>query len=269
MTICLAAICDNSSKLVIASDSMITNPALSIEFEHPTKKMTELSDNCVALTAGDALAHTELFNSVQIEIEKLKSPTLKNIIPKIKDCYQEIRKREITEKYLLPRGFDGFSDFYQAQRMVNAEITQRIQFQIDEYDYGLEILIAGIEEGKAHIYEIFNPGTSKCFDSIGFHAIGSGVPHALNSLIARGCNQDMCLEECLITIYEAKKMAEKAPGVGLTLTNICFLCPKKGIVGLPQDKYDKLGQIFEKWVKDNNNWNSEANSLLKDIGITK
>ena len=269
MTICLGAICDNGSKLVIASDSMITNPALSIEFEHPTKKMTELSNSCVALTAGDALAHTELFNSVQIEIEKLKSPTLKSIISKIKECYQEIRKREITEKYLIPRGFDSFPDFYQAQRMLNPEITQRIQFQIEEYDYGLEILIAGIEKGEAHIYEIFDPGTSKCFDSIGFHAIGSGVPHALNSLIARGCNQGTCPEECLITIFEAKKMAEKAPGVGCTLTNICFLCPKKGIVEFPQDKYDKLEQIFEGWVKDDNNWNSEATSLLKDIGVIK
>ena len=96
MTICLAAICDNGSRLVVASDSMITNPALSIEFEHLTKKMTELSDRCVALTAGDALAHTELFNSVQDEIEKLKSPTLKNIISKIKECYQEIRKRDLV-----------------------------------------------------------------------------------------------------------------------------------------------------------------------------
>ena len=97
MTICLAAICDNSSRLVVASDSMITNRALSIEFEHLTKKMTELSDSCVALTAGDALTHTELFTSVQDEIKKLKSPTLKNIISKIKECYQEIRRREITE----------------------------------------------------------------------------------------------------------------------------------------------------------------------------
>lgn len=267
MTVCLAAICGQGSKLVIASDSMITNPALSIEFEHPGKKMTELSDSCIALTAGDALAHTELFNSVQIEIEKLKSPTLRNIILKIKECYQDIRKREITEKHLIPRGFNSFSEFYKAQRMLNPEITQRIQFQIEEYDYGLEILIAGVENGVAHIHEIFNPGTSKCFDSIGFHAIGSGVPHALNSLIARGCNQSASIEKCFMEIFEAKKMAEKAPGVGCTLTNICFLFPNKGIVGFPKEKYDDLEQILEKWITNDSDWKSEANSLLKNIGV--
>lgn len=269
MTICLAAICDSGSRLVVASDSMITNPALSIEFEHPTKKMTELSHSCVALTAGDALAHTELFNSVQIEIERLKSPTLTNIISKIKECYQEIRKREITEKYLIPRGFDNFADFYQAQRVLNLEIAQRIQYQIEEYDYGLEILIAGIEEGKAHIYEIFDPGTSKCFDSINFHAIGSGVPHALNSLIARGCNQSIPIADCLMKIFEAKKMAEKAPGVGCTLTNICFLSPNKGIIGFPKEKYNELEQIFKKWIKNDSDWNTEVNSLLSEIGVMK
>ncbi len=269
MTICLAAICDNGSRLVVASDSMITNPALSIEFEHLTKKMTELSDRCVALTAGDALAHTELFNSVQDEIEKLKSPTLKNIISKIKECYQEIRKREITERYIIPRGFDNIREFYQAQRVLDPEITKGIQFQIDRYDYGLEILIAGVEDREAHIYEIFDPGTSKCFDSIGFHAIGSGVPHALNSLIARGCNQNAPLAECFIKIFEAKKMAEKAPGVGRTLTNICFLIPQKGIIGFPKEKYDELEQIYEKWVRNDSDWNTAVNSLLNKIGAIK
>ncbi|MCK4554727.1 hypothetical protein KAU19_07285 [Candidatus Parcubacteria bacterium] len=269
MTICLAAICNKGLNLVVASDSMITNRSLSIEFEHPTKKMTELSDKCIALTSGDALAHTELFDSVQVEIEKLKSPTLKNIILKIKKCYQEMREEKIIEYYLIPRGFDNFAKFYQSQRILNPEISQRIQFQIEEYNYGLEILIAGIEDEQAHIYEIFDPGTSKCFDSIGFHAIGSGVPHALNSLIARGCNQNTNLEECLIEIFEAKRMAEKAPGVGATLTNICILCPKKGITGFPKEEYGKLEQIYKKWLKGDSNWNTEMNSLLKNIGIIK
>ena len=161
MTVCLAAICDGGSNLVLASDSMITNPALLIEFEHPTKKMTELSNHCIALTAGDALAHTELFNSVQIEIEKLKSPILTNMISKIKECYQEIRKREITERYLIPLGFQDFTNFYENHRMLNPEIAQRIQFDIEQYNYGLEILIAGIEKKRAHIYEVFDSGTSK------------------------------------------------------------------------------------------------------------
>ncbi|MEE9355563.1 MAG: hypothetical protein V3U75_08235 [Methylococcaceae bacterium] len=62
MTICIAGICENGLSLILASDAMLTNEGLSIEFEHPTKKMTCLSDCCIALTAGDALAYTEVFN---------------------------------------------------------------------------------------------------------------------------------------------------------------------------------------------------------------
>ena len=43
MTICIAAICEQGSALVLGTDSMITNEGLSIEFEHPGKKMTPLS----------------------------------------------------------------------------------------------------------------------------------------------------------------------------------------------------------------------------------
>ncbi len=92
MTICISVICDNSSKLIVASDNMLTNEVLSIQFEHPTKKMTELSDKCIALTAGDALAHTELFNSVQCEIDRLKEPSIVEIVETVKECYQGIRK---------------------------------------------------------------------------------------------------------------------------------------------------------------------------------
>jgi hypothetical protein len=74
LTICIASVCNNGSALVLAADRAVTSPSLSIEFEHPGKKMTCLSDSCVALTAGDALAHTELFDMVKGEIAALRAP---------------------------------------------------------------------------------------------------------------------------------------------------------------------------------------------------
>jgi len=268
MTICIAAICEKGSSLVLATDSMITNEGLSIQFEHPTKKMTSLSDSCIALTAGDALAHTELFNMVQGEITKLKAPLILEIVSKIKECYQRIRKSEIMGKILIPRGFNNFEDFYKAQRVLIPDIALTIQNQIDRYEYGLEILVAGISEEVAHIYGISDPGTSKCFDAIGFHAIGSGLPHAINTLIARGCHQSSDLKEALLIVYEAKKMAEKAPGVGANITDICIMKPQ-GITEFPRDKLGQLNKIYEKWVRREPNWASDLDALLKEIGVLK
>ena len=105
MTICIAGICEKSSSIILASDSMITNPGLSIEFEHPTKKMTFLSESCIALTAGDALAHTELFNIALYEICQLREPSINKIVEKIKECYQNIRHKEIAEKNFKTKRF--------------------------------------------------------------------------------------------------------------------------------------------------------------------
>jgi len=248
MTICIALICNNGLNAVLATDSMITNEGLSIEFEHPTRKMTTLSDCCAALTAGDALAHTELFNMVVDEIHQLKSPQVSEIVEKVKHCYKTIRDKEIREKILNPRGFQHIGEFYRVQRELIPDVALTIQAQMEQYDYGLDILVSGANRGKASIYGIVNPGTSNCFDAVGFHAIGSGLPHAINTLISRECHQGISLEEGILITYEAKKMAEKSPGVGMKITNMSIV-NEKGIIELDRDQVDRLDEIYKKWVK--------------------
>ncbi|MGH7900742.1 MAG: hypothetical protein ACRENZ_03295 [Thermodesulfobacteriota bacterium] len=263
MTICIGAINSGGSCVILASDSMITNSYLSIEFEHHTNKMTKLSDTCIALTAGDALAHTELFKDVQRNIYQLKNPSFEDIKEKVKDCYQSIRQRVIKERYLKPRGFDSLQEFYEHHRHIYGDIVMGIQGQIDSYDYELEILLAGVSNGEAHLYGIVNPGTSHCFDSIGFYAIGSGLPHALNSLIARGCHEDNSLEECLLNTLEAKIMAEKAPGVGSKVTNICMI-DDSGITNLSEPQISRLRELIWKRFKGEDGWEQEITELIKE-----
>lgn len=265
MTICISAICENGTSLILAADTMLTNRALSIQFEHPTRKIINLAKNCVALTAGDALAHTELFNMVQNYISQLKSPSIFDIVDCVKKSYQEIRKREIKEKILMPRGFNDFKDFYENQRALLPDIATSIQYAIDKYDYGLEIIIAGITEGIAHIYGVSDPGTSECFDAVGFHAIGSGLPHALNSLIARQCCHFNPLKETILIVYEAKKNAEKAPGVGSKITDIYIMTPDKEYE-FPRDRINDLDLIYKKWIERNETWMDDLDNLLKHIG---
>ncbi|MCK4653489.1 MAG: hypothetical protein KAU01_03495 [Candidatus Cloacimonetes bacterium] len=265
MTICIAAICDNGSNLILSTDSMITNPGLSIQFEQPIRKMQSLSEKCFALTAGDALAHTELFNKVKDEIAKLKSPSVPEVVEKVKKCYQLIRKDKINEIILNPKGFRDFHDFYQTQRMMSQENMMMINHEIDEYRYGLEIIVAGESSKMAHIYGISDPGTSQCFDSIGFFAIGSGSPHAMNCLIARGFYSGTNWKEGLLIVYEAKKMAEKAPGVGRDFTDICIISPKnyKEPFEFPRDKITELHEIYEMWVRKEESWINKFDNLFQ------
>jgi 20S proteasome alpha/beta subunit len=261
MTICVAAVCENGSTLVLAADRAVTS-SISIEFEHPGKKMIRLSDSCITLTAGDALAHTELFDMVNEEITKHRAPSVNEVVSKIKECYQKRRKQEVIENFLIPRGFSNFGDFYQAQKHMLPDLALTIQTQIERYTYGLQILVAGMKGETAHIYEINDPGTSRCFDSMGYHAIGSGLPHAMYTLISRNCNQNMPLEEVLLIIYEAKKMAERAPGVGSNTTDICIMNSRN--IYLSQNGHIKeIESIYNKWIKEDLTWKDDMNVFLK------
>jgi 20S proteasome alpha/beta subunit len=146
------------------------------------------------------------------------------------------------------------------------ETAARIQAKIENYNHDLQIIIAGMVNGTAHIYEILNPGTSRCFDSIGFDVIGSGLPHAMNTLVARGCNQETPLEDALLIVYEAKKMAEKAPGVGANITDMCIIDSDDTYI-LSREKIDgELNSIYEKWRAGNDLvWKSDIRSFIEAV----
>ena len=104
MTICIATICDGGEHIIMMTDAMITGKHLSIEFEHKRPKITIMANNCAVATAGDALAHTELFEEVREEIDKLKRPKVSNVVKCIKECFVKLRQKEIMERILNPRG---------------------------------------------------------------------------------------------------------------------------------------------------------------------
>lgn len=270
MTVCVAVSCEQGSCLVVAADTMVTSDLLSREFEHPGRKIVDLSESCIALTAGDALAHTELFNMVHDEIAELKEPSVIQIVETIKHRYQETRKKLIIERVLEPKGFDGFEDFYKAHEHLNQEIAFRIQEAIDQFDeydeyggYDLQILVAGTTSQSAHIYGIVKPGTSQCFDALDFHAIGSGEAWALNALIGRGCHRGTALDEALLMVYEAKKSAEKAPGVG-SITDITVIFPD-GKVDIPRADISGLEPIYEAWSQKRASSKGRLKELFKKL----
>jgi 20S proteasome alpha/beta subunit len=266
MTLCLAATCDKGQGVIIAADRMMTS-GLSIEFEHQSsRKIIEVSPRCFALTAGDALAHTELFTTVQARIGRLADPSVEESVETIKECYQTIRQKRIVEQILLPRGFRNLAEFYQAQRHLTETIVYGIQGAIDKYNYGLHILVGGLSGHRAHIYGITDPGTSQCWDSINFHAIGSGAPHAIISLIARSCHQNLPAREVLMMVLDAKRTAEKAPGVG-EATDLCIIM-REGKIEIPRDRVKKLLPINDLWRAGEPDWIAELGAFLTSLAPT-
>jgi len=92
MTVCIGAICENGSKIVVTADRMVTAEHLSIEFESQERKVLKLTNSCVTMTAGDALAHTEVFKHARSEINSSSISRISQVVEKLKEAFVEERK---------------------------------------------------------------------------------------------------------------------------------------------------------------------------------
>lgn len=243
MTVCIGAICEDPAATVVASDRMVTVSSL-IEFEHDIPKLEAVGEQCIALTAGNALAHTELFRSVKTELTQYTEPSVSQINKVVAEQYAERRRQAAEAKVLKPRGV-SLSEFY--SRFVREwpeALAIAADSAIQQADYELSIVIAGVDNEGAHVYGISDPGTISCYDSIGYYAIGTGGIHATLRLIAKNVTPAMDLNETVYAVYEAKRSAEVAPGVGKA-TDMAII-NARGIEYLNEQTLESLSAIYEK-----------------------
>lgn len=110
------------------------------------------------------------------------------------------------------------------------------------YNYGLDILLAGVDT-EAHIYTIRNPGQIDCFDALGYNAIGSGELHAMSTFISSGCSPIMSTNRTAYLVFEAKRKAEVAPGVGREL-DMAVVTTKKVHI-LDEEQIGALDAVYQ------------------------
>jgi hypothetical protein len=76
LTVCLALLCDSQDKVVAVADRMVSVEFLSLQFEQHTKKVDQIGDRFVALTAGDALGHTEIIREAIRRTDQQSQPSV-------------------------------------------------------------------------------------------------------------------------------------------------------------------------------------------------
>jgi hypothetical protein len=214
------------------------------EFEHEVPKINKITSRIVALTAGDALRGARLAYDVAIRMPA-DSPPVQAVVEAFSARYVESRSNQINSEIFQPRGI-RMQDFYggQQQRML-APIAGTIDEQVISFNYQVEVLVAGADDEGAHIWHITNPGGSpNDFRQIGFHAIGSGMIHALQSLIGFGHTGTHGLHETLFRVYASKRRAEVAPGVG-TDTDLAIIL-QDGITWVKPQIIDRLKECYLK-----------------------
>ena len=241
MTICIAAIGGSGKFVVVASDRMVTASPPPIEFEHNSRKITEVSQHCVVLTAGDALAHVELCNEAIIMTQAVRILSTRQIAGEIQKAYVEQRKEQVEAEYLRSRGWDIKSFYEEHARRLPGEIVFTVDRQITTYEHNLAVIVAGVDD-QGHVYSIRNPGILDCWDGIGCYAIGSGSSHAMSHFYLHNWRPDISLGGLLLMAYEAKQSAEVAPGVG-KVTDIAYI-NREGVTHLESSHLEELQKIL-------------------------
>ena len=256
MTICISAVCEEEKKAVVVIDRMITSPALAIEFEQHLCKIDQLSKTCVITSAGDALDPKDIFRNSKAKVDQLTRPTIRQISDILKEEFISCRKRNVEDQLLKPRGFDDLDEFYGRMRELPPDVYSVIDNRIERfhelYDTSMAIVVTGIDYLGAHIYLVFDPGRTKCFDSIGFHAVGSGTPHAISLFTSYDYTNRFPLNLAIWVAYEAKRRAERAPGVGKE-TDICIL-DNKGMHHLSEEVLTRLNEAYEQKERQGKDW---------------
>jgi len=252
--------------IIVASDRMVTWGNM-IEFEHEIPKISSISDRTVALIAGDALRGTQLVRDIT-QVGSGAS-TIQEIADAISQRYVENRRQQIQVEIFTPRCMD-MAAFYQGQQQhLMPQLAGMIDQAAVSFDFEVSLLIAGVDDGGAHLLWITNPGGAVTnFYQIGFHAIGSGAIHAIQSAIGLKHNGNKGLAETLFTVYASKKRAEAAPGVGQD-TDLLIIT-EKGVERVDAELMGELERLYEKYMNPSDGITKElANLKIGDDHIQK
>jgi hypothetical protein len=239
---------------------MVTSRQLLVEFEHEEPKFETLTDKCIAVTAGEALPPMELFRAARTQIQD--SPRISEVASVVESNFARMRMKRVEDLFFRPRGLT-IQNFLQAQRVMNANVVLRLDRQIETTKLNLTILIIGVDMDGSHIYQIVDPGHAECFDKLGFHAIGTGLPHALSSFISYNYTPQVALKRAIYIVYEAKKNAEKAPGVGKA-TDVGIV-EEQGIRIIKPDEINLLEKIYQKRTSLTKSQNEKMDEMINAL----
>ena len=218
VTVCVAAICENNTAILGASDRMLT--AGNVQFQPPASKSYQLTASIVAMAAGDMSVQAEIISELRGRISLLlkKDPppdwlNIKDVAIMYSEIYGSIKARLGETEILIPLGLTH-ETFIARQKELSTDLVTNISTELIGKKLPPTIsIITGVDNTGGHIFIVEN-GILSCHDAAGFAAIGAGWYHAGSHLMFSRHGKNGALSRTLLLTYTAKKRAEVAPGVG-------------------------------------------------------
>ena len=268
MTICLALVCDEGKSVAAVDDRMVSDSSLSLEFEQKTRKIELIGATFAALTAGDALAHSDLLKDAADGMGGLVQPGVREVATVVEQCFIEHRQALAEKLVLRPLGMDH-ETFLERQQSLSGDIVLALSSEYQSVELGVELLVAGIDSTGAHLYVISDPGIARCFDSIGYAAIGSGLPHAEGFLTEADYSPAISINRGVWLAYVAKRRSERAPGVGSRFTDILTVEPEYGARFLNQASLEQLNCVYQQYIQKSEKVSQSIERTINELPLDR
>jgi ATP-dependent protease HslVU (ClpYQ) peptidase subunit len=254
MTVCIGAICEDGKSAVVAADKMVTfGPPVMLQTEPSAfKKITDVSAQCMILFSGSVPDGEEVLVRSRTSLAAIPKPTIAQIAGVVKNSYASLKKDRAEETILKPMLGVDFAQFQSLiSQTASSQILQQFVGLIIQHNLQLDLLVVGVDDSGTHLYIVSHPGVLSPMDTIGFIAIGSGGLHAAVRMSLGKHTKAASLIETVHSVYEAKRAAEVAPGVG-RLTDMAII------------KDGKVAAVGEELLKKLETMSKEKPSLSQD-----
>ncbi len=247
MTVCVGALCDNGQVVVVAADKMVTFGApMNLQMEPPVlKKITKINDEAVALFSGSVADAEEIMSATKQQLKGMTNLPTQNVAEAIKAAYIALKQKRVQETILGPLLGADFAKFQVLlAQSPSSQTLQQILAMIMQHNMQTEALVAGVDGTGAHLFAVTHPGVLLPLETMGYGAVGSGGLHAAVRLSLGQQNKVASILDTVYNVYEAKKAAEVAPGVG-KMTDLAII--KSGKVSFAEVP---LFEVLEKHHKE-------------------
>ncbi|SRR6266571_141849 len=236
MTVCVGAICDGGKAAVVAADKMVTfGPPMLLQTEPPVlSKVNKLTEQAVLLFSG-AVPDGEAIMGTVLPSIKATAPGAQKVAgigEVVKQAYVALKRKRVEDTILMPllgADYDRFQALV-AQSPSSALLTQTMGL-IMQHNLQLDVLLVGTDGDGSHLFVITHPGVLLSLNTTAFASIGTGGLHAGVRMSLAQHTKDASLTDTIYNVYEAKRAAEVAPGVG-KLTDMAVI--KNGTVRMAE-----------------------------------
>jgi 20S proteasome alpha/beta subunit len=254
MTVCIAGMFtwkydaagkDVGKAVITASDRQIT--AGDVEYEPNQLKIGFLTPRVMIMIAGAYPLHSEALIRTQRRLVETNEVDPGEIAELYASFLRQIRARHASNIYLAPFGLD-LESYVAKQGDLNAELNNELANQLLQYKgESTEAILVGSDDKAAYIYVVDEQLRVTCHNDVGFAAIGIGASHAKSALMQARYANNFLYPTALAIIYNAKKTAEIAPGVGLA-TDL-YLVTRTGWTPVDAGLVTRAAEAYEKFTR--------------------